>query len=285
MDYPKSVPPQVQTKQPGTETLMDPKPISDNKTYKASGKLKGKVALITGGDSGIGKAIAVTFAKEGADVAIAYLDEHQDGAATKQTIEENGCSCMLFSGDIGDESICKKLVDEVIGKYKHLDIIINNAAEQHPQNSIEDISQDQLERTFKTNIFSFFYITKAALPHLKEGSSIINTSSITAFNGNEALIDYSSTKGAITSFTRSMALNLSNRKIRVNAVAPGPVWTPLISSTFSMEDVANFGTNTPIGRPAQPVELAGAYVFLASDEASYITGETIHVNGGKYVGG
>lgn len=285
MDYPKSIPPQVQTKQPGMESLMDPKPISDNPEYKGSGKLKGKVALITGGDSGIGKAIAVTFAKEGADVAIAYLDEHQDGAATKNMVEETGSSCMLLTGDIGEESVCKKIVNDVINQYKHLDIIINNAAEQHPQNSIEDISEDQLLKTFKTNIFSYFYITKAALPFLKAGASIINTSSITAFNGNEALIDYSSTKGAITSFTRSLALNLSSKKVRVNAVAPGPVWTPLISSTFSMEDVATFGQNTPIGRPAQPVELAGAYVFLASDEASYITGETIHVNGGKYVGG
>lgn len=284
MDYPKAAPAQVQEKQPGSENYMNPAPISDD-NYKNRKRLRGKVAFITGGDSGIGKAVSIAYAKEGADVAIAYLDENEDANETKQLVEKNGASCMLLSGDVGDENVCKNMIDQVINKFKHLDVVINNAGEQHPQNSIEDISSDQLLRTFKTNIFSLFYVTKAALPFLKEGASIINTSSITAYNGNETLIDYSSTKGAITGFTRSMALNLANKKIRVNAVAPGPVWTPLIPSSFSMEDVATFGTDTPAKRPAQPVELAGAYVFLASDDASYITGETIHVNGGKFVGG
>lgn len=285
MEYPKSVPSQVQTQQPGLEANLKPKPACDDETYQGSGKLRGKTALITGGDSGIGKAIALMFAKEGADVAIAYLNEQKDGEEVQKIVEQTGAKCTLFSGDLGEETVCRKLVDQVIREHGHLDVVINNAAEQHPQNSIEDISMDQLEKTFRTNFFSYFNTTKAALPYLKKGASIINTSSITAFNGNETLIDYSSTKGAITSFTRSMALNLSKRGIRVNSVAPGPVWTPLISSTFSMEDVSQFGTDTPTGRPAQPVELAGAYLFLASDEASYITGETIHVNGGNYVGG
>lgn len=285
MDYPKSVMPQKQMKQPGIEALMNPRPIFDDSNYKASNKLAGKVALITGGDSGIGRAVSVAFAKEGADVAIVYLDEHEDARETKKIIEKNGRRCFLIAGDIGEEDFCKDVINKVMGEFNKLDIVVNNAAEQHPQNSIEDITKEQLEKTFKTNFFSYFYITKAALPHLKDGAAIINTSSITAYKGDEALIDYSSTKGAITSFTRSLALNLSKRNIRVNSVAPGPIWTPLIPSSFSAEEVGMFGSKTPMGRLGQPIELAGAYVFLASDEASFITGETIHINGGEFVCG
>lgn len=283
MNFPKTIPPQKQNKQPGLESLMNPKPIYDNVNYQGANKLSNKTALITGGDSGIGKAVAVAYAKEGADVAIVYFDEHEDAKETQKIIQQKGRKCVLISGDIGDESFCIKAVETVIKELGKIDILVNNAAEQHPQNSIEDITSEQLEKTFRTNFFGMFYMTKAVMPYLKNGSIIINTSSITAYKGDKILIDYSATKGAVTSFTRSMALSLAGRNIRVNSVAPGPIWTPLIPSSFTEEQVGKFGTDTEMGRPGQPVELAQAYVFLASEDSSFVSGETLHVNGGKMV--
>lgn len=284
-NFPKSVPLQKQPKQPGVNAMMNPKPVYEDPNYPSSNRLSGKTAIITGGDSGIGRSVAVAFAKEGADIAIAYLDEHQDANETREIIESSGRKCLLIAGDIGCENFCREAVKKVIDTFGKIDILVNNAAEQHPQNSIEDITKEQLERTFKTNFFSYFYMTKAVLPHLKCGASIINTSSITAYKGDEVLIDYSATKGAIVSFTRSMSMSLSKNGIRVNAVAPGPVWTPLIPSSFNESEVGKFGTDTPMGRPAQPVELAEAYVYLASSGSSYVSGQTIHVNGGVIVNG
>jgi NAD(P)-dependent dehydrogenase (short-subunit alcohol dehydrogenase family) len=284
-DFPKQLPAQKQDKQPGIEKLMNPRPVFEDPDYKASNRLQGKVAVITGGDSGIGRAVAVAYALEGADVAVLYLDEHEDAEETKAIIKGKGRKCLTISGDIGEENFCFDAIKQVINSFGKIDILVNNAAEQHAQNSVEDITKEQLERTFKTNIFSIFYMAKACLPHMKEGSVIINTSSITAYKGHERLIDYSCTKGAITTFTRSLAISLSKRNIRVNAVAPGPIWTPLIPSSFTPEEVAKFGSNTNLGRPGQPVELAPAYVFLASDASTFITGETMHVNGGEIVNG
>ncbi|MGM0836877.1 MAG: SDR family oxidoreductase [Bacillota bacterium] len=281
----KTLPAQHQNQQPGQESEMVPPPKSEDSSYKGSGKLKGKVAIITGGDSGIGRAVAILFAKEGADVVIAYLSEHNDANETKRQVEQEGRRCHLIAGDIGQESFCKMVIEECMGKFSKLDILVNNAAEQHPQESIEDITAEQLEKTFRTNIFSFFYLTKAALPFLAGGSSIINTTSVTAYAGNETLLDYSATKGAIVTFTRSLALQLVGKGIRVNGVAPGPIWTPLIPSTFSADKVASFGANTPMKRPGQPEEVAPSYVFLASDDSSYMTGQILHVNGGKIVNG
>lgn len=280
-DFCAKIPPQKQNKQPGHEKEMNPPPVFDDPDYKASQRLLNRVAVITGGDSGIGRAVAVAYAKEGADVAIIYLDEHDDAEDTKKYVEAQGRRCLLLPGDIGDEKFCADCVGKIIDEYKKIDILVNNAGEQHPQNSIEDISKEQLERTFKTNIFGMFFITKAAMPHLKEGSVIINTSSVTAYKGDERLIDYSATKGAVTTFTRSLSLSLAKRKIRVNAIAPGPIWTPLIPSSFNEEEVGKFGSSTSIGRPGQPVELAPAYVLLASDGSTFINGETIHINGGE----
>lgn len=285
MNFPKTVPAQKQSKQPGLEALMNPKPIFEDPQYKGSDKLKDKVALITGGDSGIGKAVAIAYAKEGADIAIVYFDEHEDAEETKKIIEQKGRKCILIPGDVGDENLCILAVQKTIESFKKIDIIVNNAAAQYPQNSIEDITTAQLEKTFKTNIFSMFFLIKAAMPHLKDGSVIINTASITAYKGDELLLDYSATKGAVVTFTRSLALSLVARNIRVNAVAPGPIWTPLIPSSFSEQEVAKFGSSTNYGRPGQPVELAGAYVFLASADSSYVSGQTIHVNGGVIVNG
>ncbi|MFC0272025.1 SDR family oxidoreductase [Metabacillus herbersteinensis] len=281
----QTMPAQHQNVQPGHEDEMNPKPDFTDSTYKGSGKLQDKVAIITGGDSGIGRAVAVFFAKEGADVVISYLDEHEDANKTQKYIEKEGRQCLLIPGDIGDEGFCQKIVSDTVNRFGKLDILVNNAAEQHPQKGIEDITSEQLERTFRTNIFSFFYLTKAALPHLKQGSSIINTSSITAYAGHDQLLDYSATKGAITTFTRSLSQSLVGKGIRVNGVAPGPIWTPLIPSTFPSDQVAKFGADTPMKRPGQPEELAPSYVFLASDDSSYITGQMIHVNGGKIVNG
>ncbi|MBL4935377.1 glucose 1-dehydrogenase [Clostridium sp. YIM B02515] len=282
-NFPKKIVPQKQNKQPGIEKIMNPRPVFEDPDYKASNRLQGKVAIITGGDSGIGRAVATAYALEGADIAIMYLNEHEDAEETKKVIEDKGKRCIIIDGDIGEEKNCYDAVKKVMDTFGKIDILVNNAAEQHPQNSIEDITKEQLERTFKTNIFSMFYMVKACLPHMKEGSIIINTSSVTAYKGHETLIDYSSTKGAITTFTRSLAISLSKRNIRVNAVAPGPIWTPLIPASFNEEEVAKFGSNTNLGRPGQPVELAPAYVFLASDASTFITGETIHVNGGEII--
>ncbi|WP_227395409.1 SDR family oxidoreductase [Jeotgalibacillus aurantiacus] len=275
-------PAQHQNKQPGETGQMNPKPIYNNDHYKGSGKLSGKTALITGGDSGIGKAVAIAFAKEGANLSIVYLDEHDDAKETKREVEAYGVKCLLLSGDCGNEEFCRLSVSNTVKEFGGIDVLVNNAAEQHPQQSILDITTAQLEKTFKTNVFSMFHFVKAAIPHMKRGSSIINTSSVTAYKGNELLIDYSSTKGAITAFTRSLAMSLIKDGIRVNAVAPGPIWTPLIPSTFEADKVGEFGADTPMGRPGQPAELAPSYVLLASEDSSYMTGETIHINGGVF---
>lgn len=282
-ELPKSFPPQQQSHQPGVEAQMQPRPATEGKNYKAAGKLEGKVALITGGDSGIGSAVAQFFAKEGAQVAITYLEEQQDAEHTRRLVEQQGVSCLARAGDIGDEAFCEQLIAEVIARFGHLDILVNNAAEQHTAESLSDITSDQLERTFRTNIFSMFYLTRAALPHLQSGARIINTTSVTAYRGSSHLIDYASTKGAIVSFTRSLSQQLAAQKIYVNAVAPGPVWTPLIPSSGSAEMTASFGSQVPLGRAAQPEEIAPCYVFLASDDSSYMTGQVLHPNGGEVI--
>jgi NAD(P)-dependent dehydrogenase (short-subunit alcohol dehydrogenase family) len=276
-------PPQHQNQQPGRESEMTPQPKSGEFNYRGSGKLQGKVALITGGDSGIGKAVAIVYAKEGADVAIVYLNEDKDAKQTQQLVEQEGQRCITIKGDIGDEQFCQQAVQQTVKELGHLDILVNNAAEQHPQQSIEEISAEQLERTFRTNIFSMFFLTKAALPNLKEGSTIINTTSVTAYKGNPILLDYSSTKGAIVAFTRSLSQSLVKKGIRVNGVAPGPIWTPLIPATFPEEEVKSFGAQVPMQRPGQPEEVAPSYVFLASNDSSYISGQILHPNGGVVV--
>ena len=281
----KTLPPQKQEQQPGREHKMKPRPAADDPKYRGSGKLEGKVALITGGDSGIGRAVAILFAKEGADVAVSYLNENKDAKETKRLVEEQGRRCITIAGDVGDENHCKALVQQTVKELGKLDILVNNAAEQHPQESIEKISEQQLERTFRTNIFSMFFLTKAAMKHLKEGSTIVNTTSVTAYKGNPELLDYSSTKGAIVAFTRSLSQALADKKIRVNAVAPGPIWTPLIPSTFPAKEVATFGSDTPLGRAGEPEEVATSFVFLASDDSSYMTGQILHPNGGRVVNG
>lgn len=283
LNFPKSLPPQRQFTQPGIEEIMKPKPIFDDPNYKGTKKLINKVALITGGDSGIGKAVSILYAKEGADIAIIYLNEHIDAKNTQKIIQNLGRKCILLSGDIGNEDFCNSAVKQVIQEFDHIDILVNNAAEQHPQNSIEDITSKQLERTFRTNIFGMFYMTKAVIPHLKENSVIINTSSVTAYKGNQTLIDYSSSKGAVNSFTKSLALSLASKNIRVNSVSPGPIWTPLIPSSTNEEQVSKFGSNTLLKRPGQPIEVAGAYLYLACDSSTYISGQTIHINGGEIV--
>ncbi|WP_212029836.1 SDR family oxidoreductase [Metabacillus lacus] len=288
-EKPSSVPGQEQDRQPGLESEMNPRPDFKENLSKGSGKLFGKTALITGGDSGIGRSVAVAYAREGANVAISYLDEHEDAKETKKHVENEGAKCLLLPGDIGDEQFCNSLIDSVVEEFGQLDILVNNAAEQHPKEAgLEEISSEQLEKTYRTNIFSMFYLTKSALKHLKEGSSIINTTSITAYQGAPNLIDYSSTKGAITSFTRSLSLSLAEKGIRVNGVAPGPIWTPLIPSTFDKDLVEGFAKEAfpvPMKRPGQPDELAPSYVFLASEDSSYMSGQVLHVNGGVVLNG
>jgi NAD(P)-dependent dehydrogenase (short-subunit alcohol dehydrogenase family) len=281
----KLQPPQHQEQQPGREHKMKPRPKAVDEKHRGSGKLREKVALITGGDSGIGRAVAIAFAKEGADIAIVYLEENKDAAETKQLVEEIGRKCIAIAGDVGAEEFCRKAVEQVIKRWGKLDILVNNAAEQHPQESIENISAKQLERTFRTNIFSFFFMTKAAMKHLKKGAAIINTTSVTAYKGSSHLLDYSSTKGAIIAFTRSLSQGLAGKGIRVNGVAPGPIWTPLIPSTFPAQKVETFGSDVPLGRPGQPEEVAPSFVFLASDDSSYMTGQILHPNGGTIING
>jgi len=279
---PTSFPPETQEHQPGIEAEMFPQPQDRAKNYRGSGKLADKVAIITGGDSGIGRSVAIHFAKEGADVVVAYLNETEDAEETKLLVEAEGRRCELIARDIGDEKHCQRIVEQTLGFFGKLDIIVNNAGEQHPQKSIEDISEEQLVKTFRTNIFAMFFLVKAGLPHLKEGSSIVNTASVTMYEGSPALLDYSATKGAIVAFTRSLSLQLAKKKIRVNAVAPGPIWTPLIVSTFDKEKVATFGQDTPLGRAGQPDEVAPSFVFLASEDASYMTGQSLHPDGGDF---
>jgi NAD(P)-dependent dehydrogenase (short-subunit alcohol dehydrogenase family) len=281
----KQFPAQEQDRQPGIESEMRPQPKSVNPQYRGSGKLRGKVTLITGGDSGIGRAVAVAFAREGADVAVLYYDEHGDAEETKRMVEAEGRRCLIIAGDVGSESFCQEAVEQVVAAFDRLDTVVNNAAEQHPQDSLEKISAEQLERTFRTNIFSYFYITKAALKYLKEGSTIINSSSVTAYRGSHHLIDYAATKGAIVAFTRSLAQSLAEKGIRVNGVAPGPIWTPLIPASFPAEHVETFGSDVPLGRAGQPEEVAPSYVFLAADDSSYMTGQFLHPNGGEIING
>lgn len=281
----QTLPPQHQNHQPGIESEMNPRPAAVDNKYKGSGKLQGKVAIITGGDSGIGRAAAICYAAEGAKITIVYLNETVDAEETRRLIEGEGCECLLIGGDIGDESFCQKVVQQTVDRFGKLDILVNNAAEQHPQQDIVNITKEQLERTFRTNIFSLFYLTKAAMMHLKPGSTIINTASITAYKGSPQLLDYSSTKGAIVAFTRSLSANLAEKGIRVNGVAPGPIWTPLIPSTFDAQQVAKFGGDTPMKRPGQPEELGPAFVFLASDDSSYMSGQFLHMNGGEIING
>ncbi|WP_131783465.1 SDR family oxidoreductase [Legionella gresilensis] len=282
----KQQPPQHQNQQPGIEAEMTPKPEYLSPSYKGSDKLKNKVALITGGDSGIGRAVACAFALEGAKVVVHYLNEEEDAKETQRIIEEElGGQCHLIARNLQTYEACEDIVNETVKQFKQLDIIVNNCAEQHPKESFEDISCEQLEETFKTNFFSYFYVIKAALPHLKKGSTIVNTTSVTAYKGSDHLIDYSSTKGAIIAFTRSLSQNLVQKGIRVNAVAPGPIWTPLIPATFSKEEVAEFGNQVPMKRAGQPSEMAPAYVYLASEDSSYMTGQVLHPNGGVIVNG
>ncbi|MEY2438671.1 MAG: hypothetical protein QOI34_56 [Verrucomicrobiota bacterium] len=278
-------PKQQQPEQPGREHKMRPRPEADDDKYRGSGKLQNKVALITGGDSGIGRAVAIAFAKEGASVAIVYLNEHKDAKGTQRLVEEQGRRCILIPGVVGDELFCSNAIDETVDAFGKLDVLVNNAAEQHPQDSIEKISRDQLERTFRTNIFAMFYLVKAAMKHLKKGAAIVNTTSVTAYKGSPQLLDYSSTKGAIVAFTRSLSQALVEKGIRVNGVAPGPIWTPLIPSTFPGEKVETFGSDVPMKRAGQPEEVAPSFVFLASDDASYMTGQILHPNGGTVING
>ncbi|ANY77684.1 NAD(P)-dependent oxidoreductase [Microvirga ossetica] len=276
----QTLPPQVQDHQPGHETEMKPRPDYEPR-YPGSGRLKGKVALITGGDSGIGRATAVLFAREGADLAILYLNESEDAQETKRLVEREGGACLTIAGDVGDPDFCRSAIDQVIKRFGRLDVLVNNAAEQHPKEEIEEITPDQIERTFRTNIYGYFYMTQAAMRHLKKGAAIINTTSVTAYRGSAHLLDYSATKGAIVAFTRSLAQKLAGEGIRVNGVAPGPIWTPLIPSTFSAEEVKQFGAKTPMKRPGQPNEVAPAYLFLACEDSSYVSGSVLHPNGGE----
>ena len=283
MSKPEKLPKQKQEKQPGKEYKMHPEPEIIRKSYRGSDKLKGQKTLITGGDSGIGRAVAVHFAREGADVAIVYKDEDTDAEKTQELIEKEGRKCLIIRGDIVKQDFQKDLVKTLKKEFKKLDVLVNNAAVQFPQEKFEDVEDEQLEKTFDTNILAMIRLTRNCLPLLGKGSRIINTTSITGYRGSSHLIDYSSTKGAITSFTRSLSANLISKGIRVNGIAPGPIWTPLIPSTFGPEEVSSFGQDTPMKRPGQPSELGPAYVFLASEDSSYITGQVIHINGGSFI--
>ena len=280
---PRTIPAQKQEHQPGRESEMRPRPKATAPDYRGSGKLEGAVALITGGDSGIGRAVAIAFAREGADVAFVYLDEHEDARETRRLVEQEGRRCLAMSGDIGEERVCREAVQRTLRELGGLTILVNNAAEQHDQEDPGKITAQQVERTFRTNIFSYFHMMRHALPHLAEGSTIINTTSVTAYRGSTHLVDYASTKAAIVGFTRSLSGALAERGIRVNAVAPGPVWTPLIPATFPKKKVKDFGSDVPLGRAGQPEEIAPCYVFLASSDSSYMTGQVLHPNGGEIV--
>lgn len=281
----KTNPAQKQSRKPGLESKMNPEPEYVRKDYCASGKLKNKIALITGGDSGIGRAVAIAFAMEGANVAIQYLDEHEDAEKTKLLIVEAGAQCLLLPGDLRDISFCESIVNKTIKKFGKLDIVVNNAAEHFSNEDFENLENSKIVDTFNVNVFPLFYVVKAALPYLKKGSSIINTASVTAYRGSDHLIDYSATKGAIVTFTRSLSKQLIKKGIYVNAVAPGPIWTPLIVSTFTTKEIKKFGTDTPMGRAGQPSEVAPCYVFLASDDSSYMSGQVMHPNGGEIING
>ena len=280
---PRTQPPQEQHDQPGDQHAMHPQPESIRKDYRGSGKLDGRVALITGGDSGIGRAVALHFAREGAHVAIVYLDEDRDAEDTRRLIERERRECLTLKGDVGDPEFCRQAVEQTVARFGRLDVLVNNAAEQHTVESPEELTPGQIERTFRTNIFAYFYMAIAALRHLQKGASIINTGSVTGVRGHKQLLDYAATKGAIHAMTFSLAQALAERGIRVDAVAPGPIWTPLIPASFDAEKVAEFGSNTLMKRAGQPSEVAPAYVFLASADASYITGQTIHINGGGHI--
>ncbi|MGB3615600.1 MAG: SDR family oxidoreductase [Elainellaceae cyanobacterium] len=279
------IPAQAQDRKPAVESEMTPQPIYDSPEYSGSGLLKNKVALITGGDSGIGRSIAVLYAKEGADVAIVYLDEHEDAKVTQEAVQSYGRRCLTIAGDISGEPFCKTAVEKTVSELGKLDILVNNAAEQYlEEDDLSDVDAKRLDSIFSTNIYSMFYLVKAAIPHLKPGSSILNTTSINAYKGNAALLSYSTTKGAILAFTRSLAKPMLEKGIRVNGVAPGPIWTPFIPASFPAEDVEGFGKEVPMKRPGQPIEVASCFVFLASDGASYMTGQVMHPNGGVVVG-
>jgi NAD(P)-dependent dehydrogenase (short-subunit alcohol dehydrogenase family) len=280
----REFPPQQQD-QPGREDRMIPEPLSEKEGYIASGVLKDKKVIITGGDSGIGRAVSILFAMEGADLAILYLEEHNDAAETKARIEKENRRCLTIAGDVGDVKFCRSAVRQAADAFGRIDILINNSAEQHAYESITEITPEQLERTFRTNIFSMFFMTQAALPHMKPGSAIVNSTSVTAYAGHPQLLDYASTKGAIVAFTRSLAIHLADKGIRVNGVAPGPIWTPLIPASFGEKKVEKFGADTPLGRAGQPYEVAPSYLFLASDASSYMTGQVLHPNGGRIVNG
>ena len=278
-----SQPAQHQKQQPGREHEMEPAPDYAPR-FPGSGRLKDKVALVTGGDSGIGRAVSVLFAREGARIAFVYLEEDEDARDTEELCRREGADVLAIRGDVGDENFCRKAVDETVTRFGRIDVLVNNAAEQHAQKDFSEISGAQIEKTFRTNIFGYFFMAREALKHMREGAAIVNTTSITAYQGNPMLVDYASTKGAIVAFTRSLAKQLVEKKIRVNAVAPGPIWTPLIPATFPAEKVKEFGSDTPMKRPGQPNEVASCHLFLACDDASYLTGQTIHPDGGEFVG-
>jgi len=278
-------PPQSQSRQPGHEQEMQPRPASAMANYRAAGRLAGMVAVVSGGDSGIGQAVAVGFAKEGADVAITYLDEHEDAGETADLIKAEGRRVLIIPGDVGNPDFCREVARQVAKEFSRIDILVNNAAEQHVTKRLEDLSDAQLERTFRTNVFGQFFLTRAILPYMREGGSIVNTTSVTAYQGSPGLVDYASTKGAILAFTRSLARQLMPRGIRVNGVAPGPIWTPLIPSSFDVEETARHGESAPMQRAGQPDEVAPCYIFLASRDASYMTGQVMHPNGGTIING